>query len=726
MRILKFIKAYKSHALINAITNIPSNFLTEALKKIGYEQRKDGKNLKKTKIIIGIYSKPSPEHAILRKIQRKTWLSRATFDYRFVLPENSKNKFPELIEEDAFYGDLVFLKMHENYLSPINLKAWFIYADQNFSDDYDLFGRAEDVTWVCSDVVAKEIDEFLSKSHRNKDLDYFYYTWSKFGYKSSTNHLIRQNEQFFLLGKKLVKELINRPVCEAPAILPSNDEEAKNIRKDLECLRKLPKIQNIPYNGPYNQKTVTTTQFSLWIEDLKNNFLKDRFFTYPENQRTEFSMRNDVPDFCNTYVEYANVDSGKRILKLEQSYQNHNSNSGGGSATSGKLFEGQRIKDYHEHKLPKLTSPKIASFYNQTSCNHKNFAVVTTIFEATSAVKNIANMKNWCIIIVADLKSKNSVEDYGLTKRDNVIYLTVVNQVELYPHFSNVIPYNHFGRKNLGYLFAIDAGAEKIWDFDDDNDGMVDERQVFGNLAEVCSDAGMFLSEHKAMNPYMHFGVNETISWARGFPLDLILEKSTYEFQTCRVSEMNNVAVIQSLANKQPDVDGIYRLTRQTPFDFISRPGDNDTPDLIIPTGKYTPFNAQATLWYKRSSSSPENFSLLYLPITVHGRVADIWRSYFTQWVFHNTNKALVFSKPYVIQDRNVHNYLADFNSEHDLYYKSGILIEILSELKYDENLSVQENLINLYVEMLKRDIIGEKDVEIVKIWLQHVFVYRR
>ena len=31
------------------------------------------------------------------------------------------------------------------------------------------------------------------------------------------------------------------------------------------------------------------------------------------------------------------------------------------------------------------------------------------------------------------------------------------------------IPWNHFGRKNIGYLYAILYGAIVVWDFDDDN-----------------------------------------------------------------------------------------------------------------------------------------------------------------------------------------------------------------------------------------------------------------
>ena len=31
------------------------------------------------------------------------------------------------------------------------------------------------------------------------------------------------------------------------------------------------------------------------------------------------------------------------------------------------------------------------------------------------------------------------------------------------------MPWHSFGRKNVGYLFAISNGANVIWDFDDDN-----------------------------------------------------------------------------------------------------------------------------------------------------------------------------------------------------------------------------------------------------------------
>ena len=35
--------------------------------------------------------------------------------------------------------------------------------------------------------------------------------------------------------------------------------------------------------------------------------------------------------------------------------------------------------------------------------------------------------------------------------------------------FVDRLPWNSFGRKNVGYLYAISQGAKVIFDFDDDN-----------------------------------------------------------------------------------------------------------------------------------------------------------------------------------------------------------------------------------------------------------------
>ena len=90
--------------------------------------------------------------------------------------------------------------------------------------------------------------------------------------------------------------------------------------------------------------------------------------------------------------------------------------------------------------------------------------------------------------------------------------------------------------------------------------------------------------------------------------------------------------------------------------------------------GAYAPYNAQATL-----HMYPALWSLL-LPVTVHGRVSDIWRGYAAQRLMDMLGLRLLFSPALVRQDRNVHNYLADFDSEGDLYLRAMRLLEQLRD----------------------------------------------
>ena len=51
----------------------------------------------------------------------------------------------------------------------------------------------------------------------------------------------------------------------------------------------------------------------------------------------------------------------------------------------------------------------------------------------------------------------------------NIILLLEDTQRRMNLSLVNNLPWNSFGRKNIGYLYAISQGAEVIFDFDDDN-----------------------------------------------------------------------------------------------------------------------------------------------------------------------------------------------------------------------------------------------------------------
>ena len=52
---------------------------------------------------------------------------------------------------------------------------------------------------------------------------------------------------------------------------------------------------------------------------------------------------------------------------------------------------------------------------------------------------------------------------------ENVIILSDGDQMKMRNSFVESLPWHSFGRKNIGYLYAIANGAKYIWDFDDDN-----------------------------------------------------------------------------------------------------------------------------------------------------------------------------------------------------------------------------------------------------------------
>ena len=76
-------------------------------------------------------------------------------------------------------------------------------------------------------------------------------------------------------------------------------------------------------------------------------------------------------------------------------------------------------------------------------------------------------------------------------------------------------------------------------------------------------------------NPYPNLGAPSRPCWPRGLPLHMIHEEVPQRYSV--VKTKIKFGVLQSLADIQPDVDAIFRLTKDTPFNFI-RPDVIPTP----------------------------------------------------------------------------------------------------------------------------------------------------
>ena len=163
----------------------------------------------------------------------------------------------------------------------------------------------------------------------------------------------------------------------------------------------------------------------------------------------------------------------------------------------------------------------------------------------------------------------------------NIVFLSSADQMALDSPFVQNLPWNTFGRKNVGYLYAISQGAKVIWDFDDDNllkfwlkraapDDVL-EIDSFIHYQDLPMVQPQSEQKQSVFNPYPVLGSSNSNCWPRGFPLDSI-QKQKPQNQMVKVPKDEKTVVrfgvLQSLADFQPDVDAIFRLTQKTPFHF--------------------------------------------------------------------------------------------------------------------------------------------------------------
>jgi len=314
--------------------------------------------------------------------------------------------------------------------------------------------------------------------------------------------------------------------------------------------------------------------------------------------------------------------------------------------------------------------------------NSKHWAVITTIFELNPAVTDLLECwKGSSIVVVGDCKTNSTL--WRALESPRLVYLSPDDQVHLPYKIVKHIPWNHFGRKSIGFMFAIHHGADLIYDFDDDNSVNCGPDSMFHKVIDDSQDLTVDIvrTGHYVHNPYPWFNPKCGLSqsnrtscfvWPRGFPLAWITDATTFTDNTSMASlqiHRSRVAVYQSLADHDPDVDAIYRMNRKLPVYFEKQ----TSVVRAMPAGTFSPWNAQAVLF-----RSPAFWGMM-LPITVSPRVSDIWRSYITMCLMWKIGYYVAFTAPMVTQHRNPHLYMKDYDDEHDLYDKADLLLSRLA-----------------------------------------------
>ena len=323
------------------------------------------------------------------------------------------------------------------------------------------------------------------------------------------------------------------------------------------------------------------------------------------------------------------------------------------------------------------------------------FIVVTTINKPSKAINAFAKFSDWQLVVVGDRKTP---VNWSCT---NAIYLSPDQQINSGLKIVLTLPWNHYARKMVGYLEAIRRGASLIVDTDDDNIPYPEWYIApFHGIFDLSPPGRGFV------NIYQQF--TDQHIWPRGFPLDRILDSTgkipEKEWQQQEVQ----VGIWQGLANGDPDVDAVYRLTNGKSCIF------NKRVPIVLDEGTLCPFNSQNTAF--RS----ELFLLLYLPAYVNFRFTDILRGLVAQPILWATGYRLGFLEATVFQERNPHNYIRDFESEIPCYLHPYEVIDTVTGA-VKSGMSVADNLITAYEQLRRIDIVTDDELKLLSAWIRDV-----
>jgi hypothetical protein len=325
----------------------------------------------------------------------------------------------------------------------------------------------------------------------------------------------------------------------------------------------------------------------------------------------------------------------------------------------------------------------------------KVYSVITTIQPPTPAVRGLCRSLRRVPGQLLVLGDRKGPQEYPL---DGAELFALDRQLALPLRLPQRLPVNHYTRKNIGYLVAISRGAECIYETDDDNTPSADW-QLRNRTVQARKVNGL-----RWCNVYRYF--SDDLIWPRGLPLDHIATAGKKMPSPSRASSVIS-PIQQGLVDGSPDVDAIWRLVLDKPFRF--QPGAS----VALMSGVWCPFNSQSTWWW------PEAYPLMYLPSFCTFRMTDIWRSFVAQRCLWALDGAVTFHAPEVVQQRNEHNLLKDFQDEVPGYLANDQIVRLLEEQPLEPGPeAVGSNLLRCYGALIKHGILPRKERPLIKAWL--------
>jgi hypothetical protein len=263
--------------------------------------------------------------------------------------------------------------------------------------------------------------------------------------------------------------------------------------------------------------------------------------------------------------------------------------------------------------------------------------VSTTINAPTEAIRAFDAMPDWHLVVVGDV---NTPTPYRLERGT---YLSPEWQEDYDKTLSDAIGWRSIQRRNVGFLYALDQGAEVVATVDDDNiplEGWGASADLIGTDQKMT----MYGGGTPIFDPL--WPVTEPTVWHRGFPLTMVRDSHYQRYDSVSIE---NIRVVADLWNGDPDLDAIGRWFHHNPRDVIS------------PTAVFPYFGAAPAVFNSQNTFLAASVLRDYFMFPEVGRMDDIFAAYYLQAA---TDVVPVFNAPSVRQNRNPHDPISDLIAE--------------------------------------------------------------
>lgn len=380
--------------------------------------------------------------------------------------------------------------------------------------------------------------------------------------------------------------------------------------------------------------------------------------------------------------------------------------------TAALLCFESRSKELEKIEFPQIKWSSIKPIVDKSSpfasFRSEQWIVVSVSNYPSDSQRNLVKIKGWQVLAIGNSRTP---QDWSLK---GAIFLSLEQQSNLGFRVVDYLPYDSYVRKTVGYLFAIQHGAKKIFDADDRGEvldfdlGKHFDVELIGENArqEVIVQYSHENPNRTVVNPYIHFGQRSI--WPRGLPLENVGEIGHEEYYTEVFGGKQFIQ--QGISNGLPDVDSVFYFTRKSGVEAFDIHFDDRAPKVALPQGTMVPLNSFNTIIHSSA------FWALMLPVSVSTMASDIIRGYWAQRLLWEIGGYVVVYPPTVHRYDRIESY--PFSEEKDLHVNVGRLIKFLVLWRSGKH-RLFEKILELSYVMAEEGFWTDKDVKFTAAWLQ-------